>query len=268
MAISGVSSISGGGISSAFRSASLGAIGRAASITRAEAIPALAGREDTEKKDGPAARESSSEAPRALADPRRAESLLAERGAERGAERKQAAGKAEDELGALLGQKSAIEARQAQSKGERSAEVVSQLSQLKARDAEVRSHESAHMASGGRYVTGGASYTYQKGPDGGQYAVGGEVGIDTSPVPGKPEETVQKMRVIRAAALAPSEPSAADLAVAAAAAQTEASALAEIAQSRMEEAGKLAGAASAYDSQAKSDPAGGSPTREPLDMVA
>jgi hypothetical protein len=136
---------------------------------------------------------------------------------------------------------------------ERSAEVASQLAQLKSRDSEVRSHESAHMAAGGRYVTGGASYTYQKGPDGGQYAVGGEVGIDTSPVPGKPEETAQKMRIVRAAALAPSEPSGADIAVAAAAAQAEAAALAEIAQARAEE---LAGQA------------GGAPRREAVNMLA
>jgi hypothetical protein len=131
--------------------------------------------------------------------------------------------------------KSEIERKQADAKGERSIEAASELSQLRSRDAEVRAHESAHMAAGGRYVTGGASYSYQKGPDGGQYAVGGEVGIDTSTVPGDPEETVRKMRAIRAAALAPSDPSAADLAVAAAATQAEAAALAEIAQARAEE---------------------------------
>ena len=78
------------------------------------------------------------------------------------------------------------------------------------------------MAAGGRYITGGASYTYERGPDGAEYAVGGEVGIDTSPVPGNPEATAEKMRIVRAAALAPSDPSAADLAVAASAAEAEA----------------------------------------------
>jgi hypothetical protein len=151
------------------------------------------------------------------------------------------AGKPRERLEELLGRRSAIEARQAQSRGQRDAETASVVSQLRSRDAEVRSHEAAHMAAGGRFVTGGASYTYQKGPDGGQYAVGGEVGIDTSPVPGKPEETVQKMRTIRAAALAPSDPSGADLAVAAAAAQAEAAALADIAQARSEEQAKRYG---------------------------
>ncbi len=89
------------------------------------------------------------------------------------------------------------------------------------------------MAAGGRYITGGASYTYERGPDGAEYAVGGEVGIDTSPVPGNPEATAEKMRIVRAAALAPSDPSAADLAVAASAAEAEAQAMAEIAQARL-----------------------------------
>jgi hypothetical protein len=98
------------------------------------------------------------------------------------------------------------------------------------------------MAAGGRYITGGATYSYQRGPDGAEYAVGGEVGIDTSPVPGHPEETVQKMRIVRAAALAPSEPSGADLAVAAAAAQTEAEALSELAQANAAAASSAASA--------------------------
>jgi hypothetical protein len=131
-----------------------------------------------------------------------------------------------------------MERRQAEEKGARSSEVLAVISQLKARDGEVRAHEAAHIATGGRYITSGASYTYERGPDGGEYAVGGEVGIDASPAPGKPEETVQKMRVVRAAALAPSEPSSADLAVAAAASQTEAAAIAEISQRNAEEAAK------------------------------
>jgi hypothetical protein len=201
-----------------------------------KAIPPLAGREDAD----PA--EEKREADRLGAeDPRGADSILAHR---------------QDEL---LGQKGSLERARAQAKGERSAEVASQLAQLKSRDSEVRSHEAAHMAAGGRYVTGGASYTYQKGPDGGQYAVGGEVGIDTSPVPGKPEETAQKMRIVRAAALAPSEPSGPDMAVAAAAAQAEATALAEIAQARAEETAKRFGAGAA---------AGGAPRREAVNMLA
>ena len=81
-------------------------------------------------------------------------------------------------------------------------EEQEQVSELKSRDREVRAHEQAHLAAAGPYATGGPSYTYQEGPDGRRYAVGGEVGIDTSPVSGDPEATIQKAQQIRAAALA------------------------------------------------------------------
>lgn len=91
------------------------------------------------------------------------------------------------------------------------------IRQLKARDMEVKMHEQAHLAAGGQHVLGGASYTYQVGPDGRRYAVGGEVSIDTSPVSGDPEATLVKAQQIQAAALAPSEPSSQDYKVAQAA---------------------------------------------------
>lgn len=100
------------------------------------------------------------------------------------------------------------------------------MDKLKETDRQVRAHEQAHMAAGGNLVQGGASYTYQKGPDGRMYAVGGEVSIDTSPG-STPEETLAKARQIRAAALAPSDPSPQDRRVAAGAARLEASARAE-----------------------------------------
>lgn len=95
---------------------------------------------------------------------------------------------------------------------------LKQLTELKARDREVRAHETAHQSVGGQYA-GSISYVYQRGPDGAQYAVGGEVSIDTSPVRGDPQATIDKMRVVRAAALAPAEPSSQDRAVAAEAMQ-------------------------------------------------
>ena len=100
--------------------------------------------------------------------------------------------------------------------------------QLKARDREVRSHEQAHLAAAGPYATGGPSYTYTTGPDGQRYAVGGEVGIDTSPVPDDPEATIRKAQVIRAAASAPADPSGQDRQVAAAASKMEAQATQEL----------------------------------------
>ena len=84
---------------------------------------------------------------------------------------------------------------------------------LSARDGEVRRHEQAHATVGGSYASA-PSYTYQVGPDGKRYAIGGEVQIDVSPVPDDPAATIAKMEVVKAAALAPAEPSSADRKVA------------------------------------------------------
>lgn len=114
-------------------------------------------------------------------------------------------------------------------------EAQAQVADLKAKDQEVRTHEMAHVMAGGAYVTGGPSYEYEIGPDGKSYAVGGSVSIDTSPVAGNPEATIEKMRTVTAAALAPAQPSGQDLKVAAAARQAEAKARTELAQSRIEQ---------------------------------
>src|SRR5437660_12427756 len=79
---------------------------------------------------------------------------------------------------------------------------------------------------------GGPSYQYQTGPDGKQYAIGGEVSIDTSPVPGDPAATAQKARVVQAAANAPADPSTQDRQVAAQAARMEQQAILELARIR------------------------------------
>ena len=87
------------------------------------------------------------------------------------------------------------------------------VDRLQARDRVVRAHESAHMAAGSGLITRGASFTYETGPDGKRYAVGGEVGIDVSQ--GRtPEETLARAERIRSAALAPADPSAQDRQVA------------------------------------------------------
>ena len=114
-------------------------------------------------------------------------------------------------------------------------EELQQVAELKSRDQEVRVHEMAHVMAGGAYVTGGPSYTYQMGPDGKGYAIGGEVGIDTSPIEGNPEATIQKMQTVAAAALAPAKPSGQDQKVAAAARQAEAKARMELAQLQSEQ---------------------------------
>ncbi|HBT56765.1 MAG TPA: catalase, partial [Pseudomonas sp.] len=121
-----------------------------------------------------------------------------------------------------------------------------EIRELAARDREVRAHEQAHMAVGGQYA-GSMSLSYERGPDGRLYAVGGEVSIDTAPVPGDPQATIDKMEQVRRAALAPAEPSSQDRAVAAQAAQLIAQARAEIAASDPV-AGSSAGAAESADS--------------------
>ena len=110
------------------------------------------------------------------------------------------------------------------------------LADLKARDREVRNHENAHRAAGGDLVRGG-SYDYQQGPDGKRYAVGGDVQIDTSPVPDDPAATAEKMQRVIAAALAPAQPSSTDLAVAAQATAERNRAQAEASREASEEAG-------------------------------
>lgn len=97
---------------------------------------------------------------------------------------------------------------------------------LKERDAEVRAHEQAHAAVGGQYA-GSPQYDYQTGPDGRRYAVGGQVSIDIS-AESDPQATIQKMQIVRRAAMAPAEPSAQDYKVAAAATQKEQQARAEL----------------------------------------
>ncbi|MEP3279306.1 MAG: putative metalloprotease CJM1_0395 family protein [Stappiaceae bacterium] len=100
---------------------------------------------------------------------------------------------------------------------ELSEEEKRQVEKLKARDREVRAHELAHARVGGPYA-GAPSYTFQQGPDGKRYAIGGEVSIDSS-AESTPEETVRKMEVVIRAALAPAEPSSQDRRVAAEARQ-------------------------------------------------
>jgi len=109
-----------------------------------------------------------------------------------------------------------------------------QIKELKARDTEVRVHEQAHAAVGGQHA-GSPSYGYERGPDGTNYAVSGEVQIDVSEVPNDPQATIDKMQTVRAAALAPAEPSGADRSIAADATQKMAAAQAELAMPEEEQ---------------------------------
>jgi len=88
-----------------------------------------------------------------------------------------------------------------------------QVQKLKQADTSVRQHEAAHQAAGGAHA-GGASFTFTRGPDGKNYATAGEVPIDVS-AESEPSATVAKMEQVKAAALAPADPSPQDLRVAA-----------------------------------------------------
>ncbi|MCK4503948.1 MAG: hypothetical protein KAU22_13010 [Desulfuromonadales bacterium] len=100
---------------------------------------------------------------------------------------------------------------------------------LQLRDREVRAHEAAHAAAGGSYA-GSPSYTFARGADGKTYAVAGSVSIDVAPIKGDPEATLQKARQVRAAALAPAQPSGQDMKVAQRAQAMAAAAQSEISQ--------------------------------------
>ena len=113
-------------------------------------------------------------------------------------------------------------------------EEQKKLDQLKARDKEVRIHEQQHQRVGGQYASA-PSYSTEKGPDGKDYAVGGEVQISTSEE-SEPEQTITKMQQVRRAALAPAEPSSQDYSVARKAQQKEMEARAELNSSKAEKA--------------------------------
>ncbi|MGC9519706.1 MAG: putative metalloprotease CJM1_0395 family protein [Desulfuromonadaceae bacterium] len=130
-------------------------------------------------------------------------------------------------------------------------EEQQEVQELKRRDQEVRTHEAAHAAVGGKYA-GAPSLEYETGPDGKRYAVSGEVSIDLSKVKGDPQETIDKMEQVQAAALAPAQPSAQDRRVAARAAQIAAQARMEL-RSQQGESGNTYAAPHAGTSPGGSD---------------
>ncbi|PSS74547.1 hypothetical protein AYI88_01990 [Shewanella algae] len=109
------------------------------------------------------------------------------------------------------------EAQQKQQQNRESREqqaLEREIDSLMKRDTQVRSHEQAHAAVGGIHA-GQPAFEFEKGPDGKRYAVEGEVQIDVSVVNGDPLATMAKMKQVYAAAMAPVDPSMADIRVAA-----------------------------------------------------
>ena len=164
----------------------------------------------------------------------------------------------QDELTISDEAQAASEATGESDEGQLTEEERQQVRELRQRDSEVRRHEQAHLAAAGAHARGGPTFTYQQGPDGQRYAIGGEVQIDTSPVPDDPEATAQKARVIRAAALAPGDPSAQDRAVAAAASKLEAQAARELREKQR---------AGREGEGEDDDPAAGPPTVADYDLI-
>jgi hypothetical protein len=97
--------------------------------------------------------------------------------------------------------------------GEVSAGDRAMLEKLKARDALVRGHENAHILSAGGQA-GQAQYTYQTGPDGKAYAIGGSVNISIVSSPTSPEQAAGQAQVAARAAMAAGEMSPQDMQVA------------------------------------------------------
>jgi len=103
------------------------------------------------------------------------------------------------------------------------------VSKLQQTDANVRRHEQAHSAAGGAQA-GAPNIQYTKGPDGKQYATSGEVSINVPTGGGDPASRIEKLRKVQQAALAPSNPSAQDLRVAASVSQAISEAQADLSQ--------------------------------------
>lgn len=102
------------------------------------------------------------------------------------------------------------------------------VEELKQADSEIKQHEMAHLSAGAGVTTSGANYTYKTGPDGQRYAVGGDVKINMSAVPGDPQATIDKMAKVKRAALAPASPSAQDRRVASKASMLAAKAMQDL----------------------------------------
>ena len=140
--------------------------------------------------------------------------------------------------------------------GELTAQEQQQVAQLKQIDRQVRAHEQAHLSVGGDLVRGGASFSYELGPDRQRYAVAGEVSIDVSAA-STPQETLPKAEHIRATALAPADPSAQDQSVAAQAERMASEARIEIAALRVQQSAATPENASLYSGAARNSGLGG-----------
>jgi len=102
-----------------------------------------------------------------------------------------------------------------QQKNENPSQLTSQekaeLAKLQSIDSKVRAHEAAHQS--GTAASGGASFTYEKGPNGVMYAVSGEVPVRMQSG-STPQETITNAQGVISTALAPADPSPQDISIA------------------------------------------------------
>ncbi len=89
------------------------------------------------------------------------------------------------------------------------------VQQLEQTERSVREHERSHMMAARDLAISSPNYRLEHGPNGQEYAVGGEVNINASTPTGDAEATIEKALKIERTALAPSDPSAKDMQVAA-----------------------------------------------------
>lgn len=143
-----------------------------------------------------------------------------------------AAEQAKQQQSQAQAQQAQEQAKQAQEKAQ--TQQQQQVDSLKARDSEVKAHEHAHATVGGQYAQS-PSFKYEKGADGQRYATDGEVQIDVSAVGGDPLATINKMKQVYAAAMAPVDPSSADIRVAAEALQKMNEAKVKLAEERQQQ---------------------------------
>lgn len=143
-----------------------------------------------------------------------------------------AAEQAKQQQSQAQAQQAQEQAKQAQEKAQ--TQQQQQVDSLKARDSEVKAHEHAHATVGGQYAQS-PSFKYEKGADGQRYATDGEVQIDVSAVGGDPLATINKMKQVYAAAMAPVDPSSADIRVAAEALQKMNEAKVKLAKERQQQ---------------------------------
>lgn len=85
------------------------------------------------------------------------------------------------------------------------------IEKFRSKDAEIRTHEQVHASIG--HTTTPISYSYQQGPDGKMYAIGGSVRFDTS-IPDDPKAAAFKLDMLQKAASGPAQMSGADGAIA------------------------------------------------------